>query len=272
MTVISRSLKKMMPVYFISHGSPMMAITPQDATHQFLQQLGKELQGDAWPKAIISVSAHWETPEFMVQATHNPETIYDFHHTIPALRSIAYPAQVDQELVGRIQSVLQDAGINFETDTTRGYDHGTWIPFHIMWPGERVPPTVQVSIHTSLDPRAHIELGKALASLRQEGYVIVASGGITHSFDPKWDPVELATKSHEFSDWVHTTLTTSTGEERCLMMQDFYQTPSGPTAHEREEHFIPMMVAVGASGNSTANRIHNSWFSASFSGEVYRFD
>jgi aromatic ring-opening dioxygenase catalytic subunit (LigB family) len=131
---------------------------------------------------------------------------------------------------------------------------------------------VQISLLASLDPKAHIDLGKALAPLRQEGYMIVASGGVTHSFNPRFDRTELAAKCHEFSEWVNTVLTTTTGEERCQAMQNFLKTPSGPWAHEREEHFIPMLVMVGASGDGTVVRTNNEWFTAAFSAEVYRFD
>lgn len=163
-----------MPALFVGHGNPMNAIRP----NQFL---------DAWtgigarlprPKAILCVSAHWETRDAYVTATETPETIHDFYGFPKALFDVRYPARGDPALARRAAALVASERVRL--DPGRGLDHGAWSVLVAMYPAADVP-VVQLSIDTSQPGRHHYALARQLAPLRDEGVLVLGSGNVVHN-------------------------------------------------------------------------------------------
>jgi 4,5-DOPA dioxygenase extradiol len=161
-----------MPVLFVGHGSPMNAIEKNDFTTTW-ENLGKELPK---PKAIICISAHWETIGTKVLALENPPTIHDFGGFPSELYTINYPAKGDLELTKKILLKIGE----IKPDTDWGLDHGCWSVIKFMYPNADIP-VIQISIDKNKSPEEHYELGKKLDFLRNEGVLIIGSGNIIHN-------------------------------------------------------------------------------------------
>lgn len=147
----------MMPVLFVSHGSPMTAIEDTPA-HRFLAGLGAELPR---PRAILVASAHWETAQPALNAVARNETIHDFYGFPPALSAISYMPPGAPELAGEIAGSLRAAGFAVTIDPARGLDHGAWVPLLLAW-READIPALQISVQTELGPRHHLAVGRVL--------------------------------------------------------------------------------------------------------------
>lgn len=255
------------PAIFISHGSPMLMFEPVPA-RSFLAGLGSTL---GRPKAILSVSAHWETAAPRASAAPRPPTIHDFGGFPDELYQVQYPAPGAPDLARRAIQLLGDAGIPAAIDGTRGLDHGSWVPLSLMYPGADVPVT-QLSIQTNLGPAHHVAVGRALAPLRDDDVLVLASGGATHNLmtmepgshdaPPSW--------AREFDDWL--TAAVETGDEAGLVA---YRTraPYARQAHPRDEHLIPVFVAFGAGGpGAKGRRLHGSFTHGSLSMAAFTFE
>ncbi len=163
-----------MPAVFIGHGSPMNAI--EDNTfHRAWGELGTRLPR---PKAILCISAHWETRGVGVTAMERPKTIHDFYGFPQALFDVRYPAAGDPALARRVASLL--ASHRPVLDTEWGLDHGAWSVLIAMYPRADIP-VVQLSIDTSKPGAYHYDIGRALKPLRDEGVLILGSGNIVHN-------------------------------------------------------------------------------------------
>jgi 4,5-DOPA dioxygenase extradiol len=140
------------------------------------------------PKAILCVSAHWETRGTWITAMEKPRTIHDFGGFPPELYAVQYPAPGDPQLADHIQTVLAKAGINAGLDKQEwGLDHGTWSPLRKLYPKADIP-VLQLSLDHFQTPQQHYEIGKALLPLREEGILIVGSGNIAHNLRlSAWD-------------------------------------------------------------------------------------
>jgi len=188
------------PTLFLSHGSPMNGIdrTPSSTAWQ---ALGRE-----WPKprAVLMASAHWETSVPMLTGNPKPETIHDFGGFPEVLFQVRYPARGAPELAAQAVALLKDAGITAGVNGCRGLDHGAWVPLRWMYPDSDVP-VVQLSLQAELGTAHHVELGRALASLADDGVLIVGSGHATHNLrdwmsNPRRpEPLQYA---RTFADWV----------------------------------------------------------------------
>jgi 4,5-DOPA dioxygenase extradiol len=166
----------MLPSVFISHGSPMHALQP-GAAGEAWRALGRRLPK---PRSILIASAHWETSLPMLTGAAKPQTIHDFYNFPEPLYRLRYPAPGAPELAQRALALLKDAGIGGSIDATRGLDHGAWTPLLYAYPEADVP-VVQISVQPALGPRYHLQLGKALRPLTDEGVLIIGSGHMTHN-------------------------------------------------------------------------------------------
>jgi 4,5-DOPA dioxygenase extradiol len=164
------------PAIFISHGSPTLPLE-RSAAVEFLRQLGPML---GRPEAILAVSAHWDTARPAVSTAKEPETIYDFYGFPPELYRLRYPAPGAPKLAERAAALLETRGLRTDIDPERGLDHGAWTSLMLMYPKADIPVT-QLSIQSRLGPGHHVRLGEALRPLRDEGVLILASGGATHN-------------------------------------------------------------------------------------------
>lgn len=203
------------------------------------------------PRAIIVVSAHWEAPEFTVTTAERPELIYDYYGFPKHTYELKYPAPGDPELAQRIVQRLQLAGLTAQTDAERGFDHGVFVPFLLIYPQADIP-VVQLSLKAGLNPAVHLQAGRALAALRDDGVLIVGSGYSYHNM--RGYGGSGATASREFDAWLGDVLVGDAPlrEKRLL---EWEQAPSARASHPREEHLLPLMVAAGAAGADAGQRI-----------------
>lgn len=240
-----------MPVVFVSHGAPDALLKAQDAVECW-RDIGLHITE---PSAILVVSAHWQAHHPTTSLSVSPETIYDFSGFSPALYRMSYPAPGAPALAEKVAARLSDAGIRADTHPNRGLDHGAWVPLSAMYPKADIPVT-QLSLVDDGGPATHLELGKALAQLRDEGVLIVASGAITHNFSwlnwhatPDQAP---SSPAYEFSEWVANRL----AARDLPALLNYRSAPNGEDAHPTEEHFMPLFVALGAAMDVTPVRHH----------------
>jgi len=163
-----------MPVVFVGHGSPMNAVEDNEFSRAWAE-MGKTLPR---PKAIVCVSAHWETAGTLVTAMERPKTIHDFYGFPQELYAQRYPAPGSPDLARQVQETVSKAQIAADLDW--GLDHGAWSVLRRMFPSADIP-VVQLSLDRTKAPAAHYELGQELAPLRNKGILIVGSGNIVHN-------------------------------------------------------------------------------------------
>lgn len=256
-----------MPSLFLSHGAPTLPLTDTPA-RAFLSQLGHTLD---WPKAILVVSAHWETATPMVNAVQSNETIHDFGGFPRALYDLRYPAPGSPSMAARVARRLHAAGFSCGIDQSRGLDHGAWVPLLLMYPGAEIP-VVQLSVQPRLGPEHHLRMGRALAPLREEGVLIIGSGSFTHDLSEfRGQGVNDATPDwvNNFADWFDAALT---GRRTDALLDYRLQAPFAAKNHPTEEHLLPLYVALGAAGEvARAERLHASATYSVLRMDVYSF-
>lgn len=236
------------PVLFLSHGAPDLLLHPGH-TGALWETLGQQLPR---PRSILVISAHWGSVRPTVSTVPQPATIHDFSGFPESLYNEEYPAPGAPALAERVLQCLSAAGIPAEQHPGRGLDHGAWAPLKLIYPAADIPVT-QLSLQPAAGPGWHLQLGAALAPLRAEGVLILASGAITHNFGwltwsadaPAYGP------AREFSDWIAAQL--ACGRQEALL--DYrQQAPHGTCAHPTEEHLHPLFVALGAAGKAPPQR------------------
>ena len=262
-----------MPVYYLSHGGGPWPWMPQMAGQY--AQLAASLadvprQLPRTPKAILMVSAHWEEPAFTVQAAAQPGMIYDYGGFPPETYQIHYRSPGSPELAERVGQLLGDASIPVYGDPDRGYDHGMFSPMRAIYPDANVP-VVQLSLRKGLDPAQHLALGRALAALRDEDVLIIGSGLSYHNLRAFGPQAHEPAKA--FDDWLADTMLRSTPAERTNRLLHWEAAPSARFAHPREEHLLPLMVAVGAAeGDRAVVAYHEDAFMGGLPVSSYRLD
>jgi 4,5-DOPA dioxygenase extradiol len=256
-----------MPSLFLSHGAPTLPLTDTPA-RAFLSGLGGTL---THPKAILVVSAHWETAVPTVSAAERNETIHDFRGFPRALYEMSYAAPGSPAVAARVAELLRAAAIDCNIDRSRGLDHGAWVPLLLMYPQADIP-VLQLSVQPHLGPEHHLRVGRALAALRQEGVLVIGSGSFTHDLsefrghglnDPAPDWV------NSFADWFHDELT---GNQTDKLLDYRRQAPFAAKNHPTEEHLLPLYTALGAAGEKAeAERLHASATYSVLRMDVYAF-
>jgi 4,5-DOPA dioxygenase extradiol len=227
------------PVLFISHGAPTFAIEPGVLGPQ-LRALGQKLSGF---KAVLVVSPHWQTRDVQVMTTQQPETVHDFGGFPSALYDLQYPAPGEPALARETVRLLTAAGFTTNFDERRGLDHGAWVPLYHMLPDAQVP-VFQVSMPASLTTEQAVELGRALAPLRAQGVMIVGSGSMTHNlYEFRQGTTRPEPYAQEFAAWVRTAVVANA---RTPLINYRVEAPHAVRAHPTEEHFLPLLVALGA--------------------------
>lgn len=257
-----------LPTLFVSHGSPMLAIQDSPA-RRFLQDLGKTLPR---PKAIVLVSAHWESQGGpAVSLAEKPETIHDFGGFPAALFAIQYPAHGSPEIAGQVARRLEHAGYAVRVSEQRGLDHGAWVPLMLMYPETDIP-VFQVSIIGGASTAEHERLGLALAELREEGVLVIGSGSLTHNLHEfRGQAVDAPVQAwvQDFSAWIKQALR----EGRHDALLDYRrQAPHATRNHPTEEHLMPLFVAMGAAGSEAkSTQLHSSYEYGILAMDVYAF-
>lgn len=257
-----------LPALFVSHGAPTLPLE-QGPTRGFLAQLGS---GFERPKAILSISAHWETAVPAISRALQPETIHDFYGFPEALYAMRYPAPGAPELAVRAAALLAESGFTASTNEDRGLDHGAWVPLMLMYPEADIPVT-QLSVQSRLGPDHHWRLGEALKPLRDEGVLIIASGSVTHNLREfgrhRYDSPPPSWVS-EFNDWLHDRVLSM---DRAALLEYRTLAPHAVRNHPSEEHLLPLFAAAGAatSGNRP-QRLHAAYTYGVIGMDAYRFD
>ena len=245
-----------LPTLFLSHGAPLLALDDSPA-RRFLLGLGKTLPR---PKAILVVSAHWETTGGVaVSLAAQPETIHDFGGFPAALYQLQYPAPGAPETAERAATLLEAAGFAAQRSASRGLDHGAWVPLSLIYPDADIP-TVQVSLPRGASPAEHERMGRALGILREEGVLIIGSGSLTHNLNEfNGGPIDAAVPSwvSDFAEWMNVQLG---NRQRDALLAYRAQAPFAARNHPSEEHLSPLFVAMGAAGEGAkAERLHGSY-------------
>lgn len=256
------------PALFVSHGAPTLALEP-GSTRDFLAQLGAGLTR---PRAILVVSAHWETTAPAVSTAEKPETIHDFYGFPQALYQMRYPAPGAPDVARQAAQLLGDAGMTAAAVPGRGLDHGAWVPLALMFPAADIP-VAQVAVQTRLGPAHHLRLGEALRPLRDAGVLIVGSGSATHNLG------EFG--RHDYAapppDWVsdfNAWLAAAVAAGRSADLLDYRRlAPHAARNHPTEEHLLPLFAALGAATPGVApQRIHTGYTYGVIGMDAYRFD
>ncbi len=246
-----------LPTYFVSHGGGPWPYMKKEygRTYDKLSAALKEMpaQIGVRPTAILVISAHWQEDEFTVMTNPAPGMIYDYKGFPDHTYQISYPAPGSPHLAKQVQELLTHAGITVNSDAERGFDHGTYSALFPIYPDADVP-IVQLSLKKQLDPAQHVALGRALAPLRQQGILIIGSGLSFHNMR-KFGPAGH-TASVEFDAWLQSTLALS-GKERIDRLNAWSTAPSARVAHPREEHLLPLMVALGAAEQEASTCVYH---------------
>ncbi|MGO9445823.1 MAG: dioxygenase [Thiobacillaceae bacterium] len=257
-------MSRRMPVVFVSHGAPDALLQAPDAVDCW-RDIGRHV---SMPAAILAVSAHWEARQPTASLSGAPETIHDFSGFSPALYRMQYPAPGAPALAERVVSLLSSAGVVADLHPSRGLDHGAWVPLSAMFPQANVPVT-QLALARNGSAPDHFSLGRALAPLREEGVLILASGAITHNFGwLDWNargeqpPFPQAL---QFTEWVADHL----AAQDAPAMLAYRSAPYGAEAHPSEEHFLPLLVAFGAASGDTPRRYQPRYAYGGLSMDAY---
>ncbi|GID05840.1 MULTISPECIES: DODA-type extradiol aromatic ring-opening family dioxygenase [Pseudomonas] len=254
----------MFPSLYISHGSPMLALEP-GASGPALADLAATMPK---PKAIVIVSAHWESSELLVSGNPQPETWHDFGGFPRALFEVQYPAPGSPQLATEVVELLKTDGLPARIDTKRPFDHGVWVPLSLMYPQADVP-VVQVSLPTRGGPALQTRVGHALASLREHGVLLIGSGSITHNLrELDWHagPESVEPWAKAFRDWMIEKL--EANDEAAL--HDYrQQAPNAVRNHPSDEHLLPLYFARAAGGEFSV--VHQGFTMGALGMDIYRF-
>ncbi|MYN12824.1 dioxygenase [Pusillimonas sp. TS35] len=233
------------PVLFISHGAPTFALEPGRLGPR-LTRAGRGLTG---ARAILVVSPHWQTRDLEVATTAAPETIHDFGGFPAALYALRYPVAGAPEAAAKALTLLRESGWPVREDTERGLDHGAWVPLMHLLPDANIP-AFQVSLPHALDTHGAVALGRALAPLRQQGIAIIGSGSMTHNlYEFRGQNTRVEPYVEEFSAWVDAAVRAP----NLPLLADYRAlAPHAQRAHPTEEHFLPLLVAMAATGGNEA--------------------
>ena len=239
-----------LPSIFVSHGAPTLLIEP-GPTHHFLKELGRSFDR---PRAVVCISAHWETSEPAVTSTPFPQTIHDFYGFPQQLYEVHYDAPGDPNLAQTIVDLLKTAGFKAEADSARGLDHGAWVPLKLMYPKADVP-VVQLSVQSGMPAEHHLKMGKSLQALRDKGVLILGSGGATHNLgEAQWqnDRAQPPQWVSAFIDWLFKAVNQGNESE---LVNYVFKAPEARKNHPTPEHFLPLFIPLGAAGKNMPGQV-----------------
>jgi len=243
-------MTQLMPVLFIGHGSPMNALE----NNRFTDKWTEVANSFTAPKAILAISAHWYIDELAITANSQNQTIHDFYGFPPALHNFNYPSKGSAELAANVNKLLDKTGYRVHQRNDWGLDHGVWSILTHMYPKADIP-VVQLSIKRNQKPEWHYQLGQQLQPLREEGVLILASGNIVHNLGLlNWHkPDNGFPWAEEFDTQIASLLNVRDYANICN-----YQTLNNhQLAIPTDEHFLPLLYAVGAGSNAKEVRLFN---------------
>ena len=255
------SKRPKLPALFISHGAPTLAIE-QSATTSALARIGQNLPK---PRAIIIMSAHWQSAKLEISSNPQPKTWHDFSGFTPELYDLQYPAAGQPALAETLAQQLTARGITCRVNPLRVSDHGVWAPLLHLYPEADIP-IVQISLPRHYDSVACYKLGAQLAQLRDEQILLIGSGSITHNLQAlRWQAESIDKTARDFKVWLLQQLKTDIPSAL-----DWQQYPNYQNVHPSDEHLLPLFFALGA--GQRVSVVHQSMAHHSLGMDIYRFD
>jgi aromatic ring-opening dioxygenase catalytic subunit (LigB family) len=235
-----------------------------DLAHH-MQQVAKLLPGK--PTSIVVLSAHWEANPIQITShtTGSQHLLFDYIGFPPETYDYDYPAPGNPELSLRIRTLLEQNGITSALNSTRGLDHGVFVPLKLMFPNADIPVVAVSLSSTSLNAKEHIKIGRALSPLRDDGILILGSGYTFHNMKSLFHPTyESIQASMDFNEWLKETLSTLAGvvslspTSRMDRLIHWTEAPGARQCHPREEHLLPLFMVAAASDFVPARLIYDT--------------
>lgn len=261
-----------LPTYFLSHGGGPWPFMMDQVGHLYakldasLRDIPRQI--GVTPKALLVITAHWEGRDFMLSSSPKPPMIYDYGGFPPHTYEVQYAAPGSPELAAQVKDLLEAGGHTAVLDDQRGFDHGTFSALYPIYPQADVP-VVQLSLRYGLDPKEHLEIGRLLAPLRDQGVLIIGSGLSFHNL--RAFNAAGASASHAFDAWLQQTMALPP-QERAAQLMQWEQAPAARMAHPREEHLLPLMVVLGAAEQEAAAMpYHEDAFMGGLAVSSFRF-
>ncbi|MFW1816294.1 dioxygenase [Acinetobacter guillouiae] len=253
-----------LPGLFISHGSPMLALDPEQVGPA-LHRLGLNLPK---PQAIVVMSAHWESEALEVNTGVRPETWHDFRGFPQALYEIRYPAPGNPELAEEILHLLAEAHLPAHANSTRPRDHGVWMPLLHMYPEADIP-VIEISLPMNMHADQIYQIGQALAPLREKQILLIGSGSITHNLrELSWND-----KDENVPEWASTFrnyVVSKLNHSNYDAVLEWDSIPYLQKNHPTLEHFAPLFFAMGTGHRFSI--VHSSFSMGALGMDIYRFD
>lgn len=253
-----------LPGLFISHGSPMLALDPEQVGPA-LHRLGLNLPK---PQAIVVMSAHWESEALEVNTGVRPETWHDFRGFPQALYEIRYPAPGNPELAEEILHLLAEAHLPAHANSTRPRDHGVWMPLLHMYPEADIP-VIEISLPMNMHADQIYQIGQALAPLREKQILLIGSGSITHNLrELSWN-----SKDENVPEWASTFrnyVVSKLNHSNYDAVLEWDSIPYLQKNHPTLEHFAPLFFAMGTGHRFSI--VHSSFSMGALGMDIYRFD
>ncbi len=233
------------PVLFVSHGSPLFALNPGHTGPALTQWAAAHAPAHRI-KGVVLMSPHWMTPGGVaVMSTPKPRTWHDFGGFPDALYQLNYPAPGDPALAGLVLHMLHKAGVPTAADDQRPFDHGAWVPLRYLYPQADVP-VVQISLPEGFSTADIYAVGQALAPLRAQGILLMASGSMTHNlYELRREEGPTEPYVTAFCTWVQQTLM---AQDLPAMLDYRSRAPHAVRAHPTDEHYLTVYFALGAAG------------------------
>lgn len=252
-----------LPGLFISHGSPMLALNPEQVGPA-LHRLGNNLPK---PQAIVVMSAHWESQALEVNTSTRPQTWHDFRGFPAELYEIRYPAAGAPKLAEEILTRFAEAGIAAHANSTRPRDHGVWMPLLHMYPDADIP-VIEISLPIQMNADEIYKIGQVLSPLREQQMLLIGSGSITHNLaELSWQAdADIPTWASTFRNTVVSKLT----HQDYDAVLDWSTLPYIQRNHPTLEHLAPLFFAMGT--GHRFNVVHSSFSMGSLGMDIYRFD
>src|SRR3989344_2166592 len=224
-----------MPVLFVGHGSPVNAIEKNEFSSNWRRLAGKIPK----PDAILCISAHWLKEGTAVTAMERPKTIHDFYGFPKELYAVKYPARGSPEHAKLVKKAVKTVPVEFDYEW--GLDHGTWSVLRNMYPKADIP-VLQLSLDYQLSLDKLFKIGRELSGLRKRGVLIIGSGNLVHNLMV----MNLGAKPYRWAVDFDNFVFDSLSKKDYVKLTDYTKQPSSSQAHTTNDHYLPLIYAIGA--------------------------
>lgn len=237
---------------FLCHGGPTI-VEERNSYTDFLREFGKKQR----PDGIIIFTAHWESSVTAISRVNGIyDTIHDFYGFPEHFYEKKYNAKGSVELADKVGELFENEGLEYKYDETRGLDHGSWDILSIMYPEADIP-VVQISVNPFFDKEVQFAIGEALKGLKDDNIMIIGSGSTVHNLATvDWNADRPEEWAVEFDNW----LIKAVEDNNKDVMKKYQElAPYGKKAVPREEHLVPLFIAMGAAGQERPQLLHQSY-------------